>query len=163
MSRLARTARALQILAMPDLMISTFTPFDQDDAKALILSGLIEHWGTPDYSLNPDLNDIATSYAGQVFLVARLERELVGTGALIFERQNAGRIVRMSVAKAHRRAGIASRVLTTLVTHAQSRGYDTLVLETTETWHDAIAFYLRHGFRPTHHANGEAHFVKQLC
>ena len=154
---------------MHDLVISTFAPSDQHDAKTLMLCGLEEHWGALDPALNPDLNDIAASYEHGVFVVARLKRlgglvdgALVGTGALVPEGGNIGRIVRMSVDKAHRRKGIASRILNTLVDHAHQRGYHTLVLETTETWDDAIGFYQRHGFRITHHADGDAHFVWEL-
>ncbi len=151
---------------MHDLVISTFAPSDQHDAKTLVLCGLEEHWGALDPALNPDLNDIATSYGHGVFVVARLgglvDGVLVGTGALIPEGRNSGRIVRMSVDKAHRRKGIASCILNTLVEHARQRGFHILVLETTEMWDNAIGFYLRHGFRITHRADGDAHFVREL-
>ena len=147
---------------MSDLMIVPFHPSDQDDAKTLILAGLEEHWGRLDPALNPDLNNIAASYAGEVFLVARLAGVLVGTGALIRERAHVGRVVRMSVAQAERRTGIASRLLQSLTDQARLRGYTTLVLETTTTWDDARAFYMRHGFRRTHDADGDTHFVKAV-
>ena len=63
---------------MSDLSIQQFTPADQPAAKALILQGLEEHWGALDLSLNPDLNDIAASYAAGVFLCAWLDGELAG-------------------------------------------------------------------------------------
>jgi GNAT superfamily N-acetyltransferase len=147
---------------MNALVITPFAPQDQDAAKTLILRGLEEHWGTLDPSLNPDLNDITASYANGVFLVAWLDGAMVGTGALVPEEAGVGRIVRMSVVKEMRRMGIASRMLAALVAHAREQALHTLVLETTETWDDAVAFYLRHGFRITHHADGDAHFVRML-
>lgn len=148
---------------MSDLIIERYTPADQSAAQALILAGLEERWGTLDPSLNPDLSDIAASYATGVFLVARLAGRLVGTGALTLESEGVGRIVRVSVARAHRRRGIGARILQALLDEARARGYHTLVLETTETWDDAIAFYLRHGFRIVARRHGDVHFAMALA
>ncbi|PJF46481.1 MAG: GNAT family N-acetyltransferase [Candidatus Thermofonsia Clade 3 bacterium] len=148
---------------MSDLVIARFTPADQPEAQALILAGMEERWGALDPSLNPDLNDIAKNYAGGIFLVARWEGQLVGTGALLPEGERTGRIVRMSVARSHRCRGIGARILQALLDEARSRGYRTIVLETTETWDDAIAFYLKHGFRIVARRDGEVHFALTLA
>jgi GNAT superfamily N-acetyltransferase len=145
------------------LCIAPFAPADQPAARALILAGLEEHWGALDLSLNPDLDDIAHSHANGIFLVARLDDVVIGTGALVPEARDVARIVRMSVARSHRRTGIATRILEALLSGARRRGYRTIVLETTETWDDAIAFYLRHGFTLSHHADGDAHFELVLA
>lgn len=147
---------------MNDLTIQPFTPADQPAAKALILQGMEEHWGELDLSLNPDLNDIAASYADGVFLCAWLDGELVGTGALVPEGKGVMRVVRMSVQRARRRMGIASRILSALLDEARRRGCHAIVIETTETWADAVGFYLRHGFRIVKHRDGEVHFVLEL-
>lgn len=148
---------------MSDLSIQQFTPADQPAAKALILQGLEEHWGALDLSLNPDLNDIAASYATGVFLCAWLDGELAGTGAIVPEGEGVMRVVRMSVQKERRRMGIASQILIALLSEARRRNGHTVVLETTETWDDAIGFYLRHGFRIIEHRDGDAHFELQLA
>lgn len=150
---------------MNDLTIERFRPADQPAARALILAGLEEHWGALDPALNPDLNDIATSYSDGVFLVARLARlngQLVGTGALIPETEGVGRIARMSVAKSHRRLGIGTRILHELLGEARRQGYRKVVLETTETWDDAISFYLRNGFSIIARHDGDMHFEMNL-
>ncbi len=147
---------------MIDLSIQPFTPADQPAAKALILQGLEEHWGVLDLALNPDLNDIATSHAEGAFLCAWLAGELVGTGAIVPESEGVMRVVRMSVQRERRRMGIASRLLQALLEEARRRGCRAVVLETTETWDDAIGFYLRHGFRVVAHRAGDAHFVLDL-
>jgi len=46
----------------PVIRLRRFDPTDQEDAKALILAGLADHWGELDPTLNPDLNNIAESY-----------------------------------------------------------------------------------------------------
>jgi len=147
---------------MNDLVIEPFALADQMAARAVILAGLEERWGVLDPSLNPDLDDIATHYAAGVFLVARVEGALVGTGALIPEDEGIGRIVRMSVLRRLRRRGIGTRILCALLDAARRSGYHTLVLETTETWDDAIAFYLSHGFRIVGRRGGDVHFEMPL-
>jgi len=119
------------------------------------LSGLTEHWGELDESLNSDLNDIATSYKDDVFLVAWLDDAIVGTGALVLKENNVGEIVRMSVDKDVRRKGIATKVLEQLCKEAKVLGLKKVILETTSTWADVITFYKRFGFCITHEENGE--------
>lgn len=151
---------------MPDARTVTICPLQREDqahARALILAGLEEHWGTLDPALNPDLNDIMRSYACGTFLVARIDGVVVGTGALMPAGDGVARVMRMSVAKPRRRRGIATRVLDALIVEAEARGCHTVVLETTETWSDAIAFYLHSGFTLTHHADGDAHFTRRLA
>ena len=142
--------------------VRDFLPTDQTAARQLILDGLADHWGELDLSLNPDLNDIAVSYADGVFLVAYEGEKLVGTGALIPEGDGNGRIVRMSVDRALRRRGIGRRLLEALVLRGREIGYQAIVLETTETWEDAIGFYQQYGFETTHYANGDRHFRLNL-
>ena len=142
-----------------NVRIRPFQPTDQQAAQQLILTGLAEHWGSLDPTLNPDLDDIATNYAHGTFLVAVLDGEVVGTGAIVPENEN-GRIVRMSVAKAKRRQGIATVILNALIQIAQENQYQQIVLETTSTWEDAISFYQRSGFTITHHADGDTHFTR---
>ncbi len=142
--------------------IRPFQTTDQPAAKALILAGLAAHWGWLDPTRNPDLDDIAVSYAGGVFLVAYDRGELVGTGALIPAGKRVGRLVRMSVAESRRRQGIGRDLLQALIAAAQERGYTHLVLETTATWAEAIAFYEVNGFRRSHEANGDVHLCGRL-
>lgn len=144
------------------LVIRPFAPADQDAARTLILAGLQEHWGTLDPTLNSDLNDIAHHYAHGLFLTAWQAGALVGTGALLPEAPGVWRIVRMSVDRERRREGIGRRILDRLIDHARAQGSRRIVLETTDTWDDAIAFYLRCGFHITDHRAGEIHFALDL-
>ncbi len=145
-----------------EILIRPFSPADQTAARALILAGLQEHWGTLDPTLNPDLDDIARHYAHGVFLTAWQAGVLVGTGALIPEAPGVSRIVRMSVDRECRRGGIGRRILNRLIDHARAQGDRRIVLETTDTWQDAIAFYLRCGFHITGRGDGEIHFARDL-
>ncbi len=147
---------------MNALLIQPFQPEDQSEAKALILEGLGHRWGSIDPKRNPDLDDIGSAYAGAVFLVARLAGRIVATGALVPRGGGVAEIVRMSVARDLRRQGIGSAVLRRLLESAPAAGCRKIILETTSTWTDAIAFYERHGFQPTHVRGGDTYFALDL-
>lgn len=144
------------------VQIRPFRPADQVAAKALILAGMAHYWGRVDPMLNPDLNDIATSYANGTFLVAEENGRIIGTGALMPEADRVGRIVRMSVAAGQRRRGMGRRILQALCRIAVRNDYCQLVLETTSTWHGAIAFYQSGGFRIVAERDGDTHMEKQV-
>jgi ribosomal protein S18 acetylase RimI-like enzyme len=130
------------------LRIRPFEPRDQSVARQLINQGLGDHFGYVDESYNPDLADIAVHYlaCGDVFVVAELDGELVGTGALVREDVHIGRLVRMSVAPACRRRGIARALVAHLIAIAHERDDTRLVLETNCGWDDAIGLYRACGF-----------------
>jgi putative acetyltransferase len=139
--------------------IRPFIPTDQQAAKQLILEGLAEHWGALDLSLNSDLNDIASSYTavGHLFVVVEEDGALIGTGALVAEGADVGRIVRVSVSTAHRRRGLGRAITEYLVEEGRRRGYGELLVETTDAWHDAIRLYQACGFVPFAHRDGDVH------
>ena len=145
-----------------DIVIRPFRLDDQAAAQRLIVTGLAEHFGFLDPTANPDLDDIASTYADGTFLLAWQGDELVGTGALIHEKQGLARIVRMSVAPHLRRQGIGTLILERLCEQARAAGYRQIVLETTATWDDVIAFYRRNGFRVIGSWDGDTHFVLDL-
>ncbi len=128
----------------------------------MILTGLAERWGVLDTRKNPDLNDIASSYAAGCFLVAWQGTEIVGSGAFLPRARDTVEIVRMSVRKEKRRQGIGSALLKALCWQAYRRGYRRAILETTATWEDAIAFYRHFGFRATHQKDGDLYFALAL-
>ncbi len=142
--------------------IVLFRPEYQQDAKALILAGLKEHWGVLDVSKNPDLDDIAASYADGVFLTAWQDGEMVGTGALRPHADETVEIVRMSIKKEKRRQGIGRAILTELCWQACQLGYKRVILETTATWEEAVAFYRAFGFTATHQTAGDLYFAMDL-
>ncbi len=145
----------------PHIVIHPFQREHQETVKNLILTGLTEHWGTCDPTLNPDVNDIATQYASATFLVAWCHEQIVGTGALVPRTDTVAEIVRMSVARHWRRQGIATTILDHLRQEAIRLGYRRVVLETAAAWHEVIAFYQSIGFHITHEYEGE--FCREAC
>ncbi len=147
------------------MTLVTIKPFhidDQAEVKQLILDGLVEHWGFLDKTKNPDLNDIATSYAEAAFLVAWIDGCIVGTGALLPRSSEVAEIVRMSVKKDNRRQGIGQCILQALVAQARLQGFKRIILETTASWDEVVEFYLRVGFQITHSQDGDVFFKMEL-
>jgi len=128
-------------------MIRRFEPKDQEEARTVVLEGLREHFGVLDPSLNPDLEDIRVSFItrGDDFYVAGHDGRVVGTAGLLF-REGRARIVRMSVAKSHRKRGIATALLSQCIESAARRGFREIWAYTQPEWPDAVGFYLRAGF-----------------
>jgi len=147
------------------ITIRPFRPTDQVPTRKLILAGLKDHWGTLDPAFNHDLKDITKNYAEAVFLVAEDTKTLriVGSGALVPRGEAVAEVVRMSVAKPLRRVGLGTRILQSLIDHARALGLRQIILETTETWMEVIAFYQRFGFRITHHKDGDVYFAFDLA
>ncbi len=108
------------------------------------------------------MNEIGVTYRGATFLVARMAGRMVGTGALVPRGDGTAEIVRMSVARDLRRRGLGRRILTHLLAQARQDGTRRVVLETTATWQEVIAFYLDYGFRITHYAGGDVYFALDL-
>ena len=135
-------------MAGPPVQIRPFRPSDQLAVRRLVLAGLAEHFQTPDETRNPDLDDIQASYVAQggAFLVAEAGGRIVGTGALTLPTPGTGQIVRISVAPAVRRNGIARQLVAALLDDARARGLPEVFVETNHDWHAAIALYERCGF-----------------
>jgi GNAT superfamily N-acetyltransferase len=148
--------------SFPAFVIQPFLPENQSETRDLILAGLVEHWGMLDPDRNPDLEDIGATYASGVFLVAIQQGRIIGSGALIPIADGTAEIVRMSVAAQVRRRGVGTGILQALCRQAPGLGVRQLVLETTETWQGAIAFYERFGFKETHRLNGDIYFILEL-
>lgn len=74
--------------------------------------------------------------------------DLLGCGALRELDPQSGEIKSMRTAEAHRRKGVASRILEHIIQEAQHRGYESLYLETGAfpAFAPARALYARYGF-----------------
>ena len=130
-------------------------PDEQDAVRSLILAGLGEHWGSVDPALNPDLDDLAVTYADGQILVATDDGAVVGTGTVVRRDATTAEIVRMSVVRRHRRTGLGRRLVDDLVATARRWGMSRVVLETSARWTEVVEFYVRCGFTQTHFESGE--------
>jgi DNA-binding MarR family transcriptional regulator/GNAT superfamily N-acetyltransferase len=82
-----------------------------------------------------------------VFLLARIDEDPVGCGALKVIGEGIGEIKRMWVAPTARGLGIAQRLLDTLEQHAIDLHLHTVRLDTNRTLTEARALYVRNGYR----------------
>ena len=144
--------------------IKEFDISEQSCVRRLILEGLGEHFGYIDETCNPDIDDIDTNYIqkGYLFIVAYINSELVGTGALIIETEGVGRLVRMSVSKLYRKKGIGKKIVEYLLGKAKLRGYKRIVLSTEVNWISAICLYESCGFEEYGRNNIDVHMYKDL-
>ncbi|MGH2484533.1 MAG: GNAT family N-acetyltransferase [Ktedonobacterales bacterium] len=151
-------------MSAPDITIRLFAPADQLTVRALVNAGLGEHFGYVDPRHNPDLDDIAASYPdkGDVFVVATLDGAIVGTGALVVEDARTGRLVRMSVARERRGAGIGQALVYHLIAIARERGLERLNVETNRDWEDAKGLYRACGFTQVAQDAVSCHFALSL-
>ncbi|MEU4771643.1 bifunctional helix-turn-helix transcriptional regulator/GNAT family N-acetyltransferase [Micromonospora sp. NPDC023644] len=101
-----------------------------------------------------------------VFLLATLNAEPVGCGAVKLHRDAPAEIKRVWVADSVRGLGIGRRMLSELERHAAERGWTAVRLDTNRTLTEAIAMYRACGYREIEAYNAEpyAHhwFEKRL-
>jgi DNA-binding MarR family transcriptional regulator/GNAT superfamily N-acetyltransferase len=107
-----------------------------------------------------DPGDPSASAAGLrppagVFLLVRVEGEVVGCGGVQRVDDGTGEVKRMWIDPAWRGAGLARRLLDRLEEAARDLGRSRVVLDTNDTLTDAIALYESSGYRsvPRYNAN----------
>ncbi|MGB1251673.1 MAG: GNAT family N-acetyltransferase [Candidatus Promineifilaceae bacterium] len=146
------------------LIIRLFESADQKTAQQLVQEGLGSRFGHIDYSMNPDLNDIQANYLdrGHWFYVAELAGVIVGTCALTNEAAGIGRIERMSVRPAQGGKGFARQMTNFLINQARLLQMNKLVVETNESWDNALHLYRSSGFIETHRKGVQVHMAQEL-
>lgn len=146
-------------------MLRDFRLSDQDALRHLILDGLRERWGDEfDASMNPDLEDLASSYLerGADIVVWEEVGCLVATGLLLQDEGDAGRILRMSVAATHRRRGLGRRIIDELIARARYRKMSEVRVLTDTPWSSAVELYRACGFTELGSDGTDTHFVMSL-
>jgi ribosomal protein S18 acetylase RimI-like enzyme len=150
---------------MVELELRPFQAQDQPVVRELIQAGLGEHFGFVDRTLNPDLDDIMASYiaAGHHFVVATIDDQIVGTGALVVQPGGVAELVRITVRPERRRQGIGRQVVLALIVHARRRSCTAIWVETNRDWSEAIRLYERCGFLLTARDSGSVYMELSLA
>ena len=99
------------------------------------------------FDAGPELEVAPYRPPAGTFLVARLDGEAVGCGALRTTARGLGEIKRMWVAASARGLGIAQRMIDALEREAVRLGLRRLQLDTNHVLVEARALYLRNGYR----------------
>ncbi|WP_298016407.1 GNAT family N-acetyltransferase [uncultured Castellaniella sp.] len=134
----------------PSITVAVADPFSEE-ARACIQAYFQELQARFDEGFDPELTVSATPEelappAGYL-LIARLEAQAVGCGALKIHREDGyGEIKRMWVAPSARGLGIARRLLAALEAKAAEAGVTVLRLDTHHSLAEARALYLRSGY-----------------
>lgn len=101
-----------------------------------------------------------------VYLVAEVDGAVVGH-AVLSEAGDVAELQRIAVDPAHRRTGVASALLTEVVSRASRSGADRMLLEVRPDNSGALSFYASHGFveidrRPKYYRDGATAVVLRL-
>ena len=147
---LAAMGEVQRFLRASEVTIEITDP-DSPDARICIEAYLQELDERFETGFNPSLGPSADPEelvppAG-VLLIARLDGQPVGCGALKVMNFGVGEIKRMWVAPLVRGLGIAQRLLDMLEAQAAGFGLDTLRLDTNRSLVEARLLYLRNGYR----------------
>jgi N-acetylglutamate synthase-like GNAT family acetyltransferase len=126
--------------------IANWTPADRDEVLAFIVGIQRDELGVAITAEDqPDLVDVPGVY--EAFWVARAGGAVAGTIAAIRIAPDAVALRKMFVAREQRGgAGLAGRLMDTLVAWAAADGVRTIYLGTTSVMHAAHRFYDKHGF-----------------
>ena len=148
-------------------MLRTYTAADQASVRELILEGMRERWGDAyDPAFNADLDDTAGNYVdrGAEVVVVECEGAVIATGTLIPDADvdATGRIVRMAVARGHRRRGLGRLVVNELVRRAQAHSMEEVRVLTDTPWTSAVELYLSTGFEKVADDGRDVHLVRRL-
>lgn len=141
-----------------DVTIEPATAGDTEGLRDLIVSIQREEFGLGiTWEDQPDLADVDGFYragAGEFWVARDRVGRVVGSIGLKDCGEHRGALRKMFVVAAHRGPGrhgmppVAEQLLNTLLRHARSEGFATILLGTTEAFTAAHRFYEKHGFTP---------------
>ncbi|MEI6198092.1 MAG: GNAT family N-acetyltransferase [Verrucomicrobiota bacterium] len=122
----------------------------RDDSAATLLRALAEEEAVRYADLGPDIFDSFRTddvLAGRgAFVIARLDGDSVGCGALRQMNPSSAEVNRMYVVPTARRQGVAGAILRKLERQAAEFGYRSIRAETGNRQPEAVSFYKDAGF-----------------
>jgi len=132
-------------------VIREFRPEDKPGVVAVIKSVYDDYNYAVDFDhFEADLVDVQSTYqdAGGAFWVLDDGGAIAGCVGVLPREGDTCELKRLYVGKAHRRRGLATRLLATARGWAMSRGFRRMVLWSDVLLTAAHALYLKKGFRP---------------
>jgi len=136
----------------------------EDSAKKLIICGLSQYFVEYNYLYNPDIENILTYYNNDraTMYIAKINNEIVGTGAIIKINNDTVKFERISVKEDFRRRKIGEDILKYLEQLSISLKFKKVILETSNNWDGAIMFYLYNDYKIYKEREGNIYFQKYL-
>jgi GNAT superfamily N-acetyltransferase len=136
---------------MSELNIEVYRDLHKDEIASLILTIQKDEFGIPiTLNMQPDLGEIPKYY--QVdngnFWIAKMNKKVIGTIALLDIGNNKGALRKMFVAKEYRgkEFGVGQSLLNNLIDWARQKQMVEILLGTTEKFVAAQRFYEKNGF-----------------
>ena len=133
-----------------DLKIRKAEPSDTPEIKGLIISILEQEFhASMDFYGGPDLDDIATNYAGarEVFYVAEVNGRIVGTCGIKEDDEDTAMLRRVFLHPSHRGKGYGAILLGKAMDFCRDSGYRTITFRGTSEMASAIQLCRRASFR----------------
>ncbi len=97
-----------------------------------------------------DLNDIENNYLKEGdFILGEIDERVVAMGAFRKKSDEVAEIKRMRVHPDFQKKGFGKTILEQLEKRAKRKGYNKLVLDTSQKWLEAQRFYERNGYKET--------------
>lgn len=125
-------------------------PDDAEPVRALI-GGILAQEFPAETGAYPaaDLAHVASAYGGprEVFWVAEVQGQLVGTCAVKDEGAEGALLRRLFVHPQHRARGIGARLVDAAIAHCRRQGFRDLTIRTSNRMQQAMALCVRRGFR----------------
>lgn len=138
-----------RLFGVADGLTISAESFESADARRLVaaLDAELGALYPPENRFGPRFTAHHAAEGRGAFLVARLDGEAVGCGAITLLGADSAEVKRMYAAPEARGRGIGRAVLERLEGVAKGLGISRLVLETGIHQHDAMALYERAGYR----------------
>jgi putative acetyltransferase len=138
---------------MPDLQprIRAATNADGPAVRALVFIVLAEYGLFPDpAATDADLDDLEACYwaSGGSFSVLVSADQVVGCVGIVPVEAGVCELRKMYLSRCHRGRGLGRALLDHALAEARRRGFARVRLETASVLQEAIALYVRNGFRP---------------
>ncbi|SRR5258706_7117872 len=129
--------------------IASYQPSDQEELLQFFQSAFGEMGFAFELdSKDKDLRRIPDEYQsnGGIFLLARHDRQIIGTIALHRIEQTTCELKRFYVKEAYQRRGVGKSLLVKVINHARDVRFSRIRLDTTSKSPSAISLFRKHGF-----------------
>lgn len=146
------------------IVISEYTPSDQQGAKQVILNALKDFGFEYHEEWDFDLEDPKKHYIeqGGMFFVLKDDGEIIGTVAIINKGNNIAELKRLYVNKKYQGKGLGSKLLSAAIAYCKEHGFIKLEFETNKKFTKAHLLYQKRGFKTVKEDERSYYMEKEL-
>ncbi len=146
------------------IIISEYTPSDQQGAKQVVLNGLKDFRFEYHDIWDSDLENPKKHYIdrGGMFFVLKVDGKIVGTVAIINKGNNSAELKRLYVNKEYQGKGLGSKLLDAAIAYCKKHGFIKLEFETNKKFTKAHLLYQKRGFKTIKEDKSSYYMEKEL-